>query len=253
MAGFPLVPTVPKDASRDGPRICCKRTVLRLLARLWDARLARGCYPRPPAAHWTARGLDDRGGLITKRTTTAHVIREENHRAARPGSGALCGPARRRAWPRGRHARAGSGDTRPVRRAEENTPEFRRAGAPGGGGYGHGPRRWRRFLPDAGAGAARSTARGLLSTAHRAVRHAQRHGDRVDCYMGMPMASRGSAPRARHSPSRSAAWRSIASPRHVRPSGRGSSYCWADPDSRRVLRLPDQCRCPIRGTARAST
>ena len=111
---------------------------------------------------------------------------------------------------------------------EANSPEWRRAGVPGGGGYG--------------------TARGMVAlyqmmlaggvlggariVSPRTLQYAIRNwtGDRVDEYMGMPM-HRGIGPHVRGETETIRGLGSFASPRTFGHGGVGTSYCWADPDS----------------------
>ncbi len=111
---------------------------------------------------------------------------------------------------------------------DNNTPEWRRAGIPGGGAYG--------------------TARGMVAlyqmmlaggelNGHRLVsprtlQYAIRNwtGDRVDEFMGMPM-HRGIGPHLRGTTETIRGMGSVASPRTFGHGGVGTSYCWADPDS----------------------
>ncbi len=97
-----------------------------------------------------------------------------------------------------------------VRRAEENTVEFRRAGSPAGGGYATA-RAMAAFYQMMASG---GTLNGVRLLSPRLVEYVTRNytGERVDGYMGMPM-HRGLGP-------------------HVRgTTDTSSSYCWADPES----------------------
>jgi CubicO group peptidase (beta-lactamase class C family) len=115
-----------------------------------------------------------------------------------------------------------------VRRTEENNPEFRRAGTPGGGGYATA-RGMATFYQMLLAGGALGGAR-ILSP--RTIQYVTRNvtGDRVDAYMGMPM-HRGLGPHLRGTTDTIRGLGSLASPRTFGHGGVGSSYCWADPDS----------------------
>ena len=118
--------------------------------------------------------------------------------------------------------------TAQVRRSEENNPEFRRAGTPGGGGYATA-RGMATFYQMLLAGGALGGAR-ILSP--RMIQYVTRNvtGDRVDAYMGMPM-HRGLGPHLRGTTDTIRGLGSLASPRTFGHGGVGSSYCWADPDS----------------------
>lgn len=119
-------------------------------------------------------------------------------------------------------------DGRPVKRADENNARFRRAGTPGGGGYGtaRAMAAFYQMLVNGGTLAGRR----LLST--RTIQYVLRNytGDRVDGYMGMPM-HRGLGPHLRGTTDTIRGLGSLASPRTFGHGGVGSSYCWADPDS----------------------
>ena len=119
-------------------------------------------------------------------------------------------------------------DGRPVKRADDNTPRFRRAGSPGGGGYGtaRAMAAFYQMLLNGGTLAGRR----LLSP--RTIAYVLRNytGERVDGYMGMPM-HRGLGPHLRGTTDTIRGLGSLASPRTFGHGGVGSSYCWADPDS----------------------
>jgi len=117
---------------------------------------------------------------------------------------------------------------RQVTRAEENNPEFRRAGTPGGGGYATA-RAMAAFYQMMAHGGELNGKR-LLSP--RMVGYVTRNftGDRVDGYMGMPM-HRGLGPHSRGTTETIRGLGALASPRAFGHGGVGSSYCWADPDS----------------------
>ena len=119
-------------------------------------------------------------------------------------------------------------DGRPVKRADENNARFRRAGTPGGGGYGtaRAMAAFYQMLVNGGTLAGRR----LLST--RTIQYVLRNytGDRVDGHMGMPM-HRGLGPHSRGTGITIRGLGSLASPRTFGHGGVGSSYCWADPDS----------------------
>jgi CubicO group peptidase (beta-lactamase class C family) len=119
-------------------------------------------------------------------------------------------------------------DGRPVKRADDNNARFRRAGSPGGGGYGtaRAMAAFYQMLLNGGA----LDGRRLLS--RRTIAYVLRNytGDRVDGYMGMPM-HRGLGPHLRGTTDTIRGLGSLASPRTFGHGGVGSSYCWADPDS----------------------
>ena len=119
-------------------------------------------------------------------------------------------------------------DGRPVKRADENTARFRRAGSPGGGGYAtaRAMAAFYQMLLNGGA----LNGRRLLSP--RTIAYVLRNytADRVDGYMGMPM-HRGLGPHLRGTTDTIRGLGSLASPRTFGHGGVGSSYCWADPDS----------------------
>jgi len=125
------------------------------------------------------------------------------------------------------HERAADG-TGQVKRADENNVEFRRAGTPGGGGYGTA-RAMAAFYQMMLQGGALAGARIL---APRTIGYVTRNftGDRVDGYMGMPM-HRGLGPHSRGTTDTIRGLGSLASPRTFGHGGVGSSYCWGDPDS----------------------
>jgi CubicO group peptidase (beta-lactamase class C family) len=119
-------------------------------------------------------------------------------------------------------------DGRPVKRADENNARFRRAGSPGGGGYGtaRAMAGFYQMLLNGGTLAGRR----LLSPRTLAYVLRNYTGDRVDGYMGMPM-HRGLGPHLRGTTDTIRGLGSLASPRTFGHGGVGSSYCWADPDS----------------------
>src|SRR5882672_8546604 len=115
-----------------------------------------------------------------------------------------------------------------VRRSEDNSPEARRAGRPGGGGYATArgmAALYQMLLAGGQLGGAR-----VLSP--RTIAYVTRNytGDRVDGNMGMPM-HRGLGPHLRGTTDTIRGLGSLASPRTFGHGGVGSSYCWADPDS----------------------
>jgi CubicO group peptidase (beta-lactamase class C family) len=117
---------------------------------------------------------------------------------------------------------------RAVRRTEENTARSRRAGSPGGGGYGTAAGMAALYQMLLGGGAL--GGRRVLSP--RTIVYALRNytADRVDGYMGMPM-HRALGPHLRGTTDTIRGLGALASPRTFGHGGVGSSYCWADPDS----------------------
>ena len=118
--------------------------------------------------------------------------------------------------------------SRQVTRAEENNPQFRRAGTPGGGGYATA-RAMAAFYQMMAHG---GTLNGVRLLSPRMVSYVTRNvtGDRVDGYMGMPM-HRGLGPHSRGTTDTIRGLGALAAPRVFGHGGVGSSYCWADPDS----------------------
>jgi len=176
------------------------------------------------AAHWVAAVLIE---ALTK-TDFRDFIRENVVEPLGLGNELYVG------LPTERHARAGdmhepSADGgRQVRLEDANTPEFRRAGQPSGGGYATA-RAMATFYQMLVQGGRLGGVR-LLSP--RMVAYVTRNftGDRVDGNMGMPM-HRGLGPHVRGSTETIRGLGSLASPRTFGHGGVGSSYCWADPDS----------------------
>src|SRR5499433_4561671 len=118
--------------------------------------------------------------------------------------------------------------SRQVTRTEENNPQFRRAGTPGGGGYATA-RAMAAFYQMMAHG---GTLNGVRLLSPRMVSYVTRNvtGDRVDGYMGMPM-HRGLGPHSRGTTDTIRGLGALAAPRVFGHGGVGSSYCWADPDS----------------------
>jgi len=117
---------------------------------------------------------------------------------------------------------------RQLPRAENNTEAFRRAGVPGGGGYGTA-RAMAAFYQMLLAG---GNLHGTRLLSPRLVQYVTRNftGDRVDGYMGMPM-HRGLGPHLRGTTDTVRGLGSLASARTFGHGGVGSSYCWGDPAS----------------------
>jgi CubicO group peptidase (beta-lactamase class C family) len=181
-------------------------------------------YYHGRAAHWVAAVLIE---ALTK-TDYRAFIREQVIEPLGLGDELFVGlPDAHHERATDMHEPAASGGGQ-IRRAEENNPEFRRAGTPGGGGYASA-RAMVAFYQMLAAGGILN-GRRLLSP--RMVRYVTRSvtGDRVDGYMGMPM-HRALGPHVRGTTESIRGLGTIASPRTFGHGGVGSSYCWADPDS----------------------
>ena len=177
------------------------------------------------AAHWVAAVLIE---ALTK-TDYRAFIREQVIEPLGLGDELFVGlPDARHERAADMHEPAASGAGQ-VKRAEENNPEFRRAGTPGGGGYASA-RAMAAFYQMLAAG---GTLNGKRLLSSRMVQYVTRSvtGDRVDGYMGMPM-HRALGPHVRGTTESIRGLGTIASPRTFGHGGVGSSYCWADPDSR---------------------
>lgn len=136
--------------------------------------------------------------------------------------------------PEDQHARAvdmhaphsNAKDLKPV--DENNSALWRRAGAPGGGGYAsaRGMAAFYQMLLQGG------TLNGVRVLSPAVIRYATRNftGDRVDHYVGMPM-HRGLGPHLRGTTPTIRGLGSLATPTTFGHGGVGSSYCWADPES----------------------
>jgi CubicO group peptidase (beta-lactamase class C family) len=136
--------------------------------------------------------------------------------------------------PDGQHARSvdmhepSADGTRQVKRADENTAAFRRAGVPSSGGYATA-RAMAAFYQMMLAG---GRLNGVRLFSPRMIQYVTRNitGDMVDAYMGMPM-HRGLGPHLRGNTDTIRGLGALASPRTFGHGGVGSSYCWGDPDS----------------------
>ena len=176
------------------------------------------------AAHWTAAAMIE---AVTK-TDYRAFIRDNISEPLGLGRELFVG------LPDAEHGRAvdmhepSADGSRLVKRAEENVPEFRRAGTPGGGGYAtaRAMATFYQMLLQGG------TLNGKRLLSPRTIEYVTRNftGDRVDGYMGMPM-HRGLGPHVRGTTETIRGLGAIASPRTFGHGGVGSSYCWADPDS----------------------
>lgn len=112
--------------------------------------------------------------------------------------------------------------------ADNNAPEWRKGGAPGGAGYGTAralAALYQMMLADGTLGGVR-----LLSP--RTLQYAIRNhtADRVDEFMGMPM-HRGLGPHLRGTTDTIRGLGAFAHPHAFGHGGVGTSYCWGDPDS----------------------
>ena len=216
--GFPNA-DVPKEAWQDHDLL--RRTVCGFTLE-WTPGSRVHYHGR--AAHWTAAAMIE---ALTK-TDYRAFIREHIAEPLGVGRELFVGLAD------AEHGRAvdmhepSADGTRPVKRAEENTAEFRRAGTPAGGGYATA-RAMAAFYQMMLQG---GTLNGTRLLSPRTVQYVTRNftADRVDAYMGMPM-HRGLGPHSRGLTDTIRGLGSIASPRTFGHGGVGSSYCWGDPDS----------------------
>jgi CubicO group peptidase (beta-lactamase class C family) len=112
--------------------------------------------------------------------------------------------------------------------ADANSPAWRKAGAPGGAGYGTARAMAALYQMMLNGGELNGTR--LVSP--RMLQYAIRNhtGDRVDEFMGMPM-HRGLGPHLRGTTENVRGLGGLASPRAFGHGGVGTSYCWGDPDS----------------------
>lgn len=215
-AGFPNA-DVPKAAWEDHELL--RRTVSEFTLE-WTPGSRVHYHSR--AAHWVAAVLIE----ASSKTDYRAFIREQVVEPLGLGDELFVGlPDARHARAVDMHEPAAGGQ---VTRAEENNPEFRRAGTPGGGGYATA-RAMAAFYQMLAAG---GTLAGRRLLSPRMVQYVTRNvtGERVDGYMGMPM-HRGLGPHVRGTTESIRGLGSIASPRTFGHGGVGSSYCWADPDS----------------------
>jgi len=217
-AGFPNA-DVPREAWEDHELL--RRAVCRFTLE-WTPGSRLHYHSR--SAHWTAAAMIE---AITK-TDYRAFVREHVIEPLGLGGELFVGlPDARHAGAADMHEPAPDGG-RQVRREEENQPAFRRAGTPGGGGYGTA-RAMAAFYQMMLNGGRLAGVR-LLSP--RTVQYVTRDftGDMVDSYMGMPM-HRGLGPHLRGASDTIRGLGSLASPRTFGHGGVGSSYCWGDPDS----------------------
>ncbi len=141
------------------------------------------------------------------------------------------------------HEPAGAGETndevRPI--AGNNSPQWRRAGMPGAGGYATARAMailYQMMLNDGALGAGRVVGKRTLQYAIR-----NWTDDRVDEFMGMPM-HRGLGPHLRGATPTVRGLGALASPGTFGHGGVGSSYCWADPESGVSFAYLTNCRVP---------
>jgi len=217
-AGFPNA-DVPKAAWEDHELL--RRTVCGFTLE-WTPGSRVFYHGR--AAHWTAAALVE---AVTK-TDYRVFIRDEVIGPLGLGRDLFVG------LPDAEHGRAvdmhepAPDGRRQVKRVDESNAEFRRAGTPGGGGYGTA-RALAAFYQMLVHGGMLNGVR-LLSP--HTVAYVTRNftGDRLDGYMGMPM-HRGLGPHSRGTTDTVRGLGALASPRVFGHGGVGSSYCWGDPDS----------------------
>jgi CubicO group peptidase (beta-lactamase class C family) len=217
-AGFPNA-DVPKAAWEDHELL--RRTVCGFTLE-WTPGSRVFYHGR--AAHWTAAALVE---AVTK-TDYRVFIRDEVIGPLGLGRDLFVG------LPDAEHGRAvdmhepAPDGRRQVKRVDESNAEFRRAGTPGGGGYGtaRALAAFYQMLVHGG------TLNGVRLLSPRTVAYVTRNftGDRVDGYMGMPM-HRGLGPHSRGTTDTVRGLGALASPRVFGHGGVGSSYCWGDPDS----------------------
>jgi CubicO group peptidase (beta-lactamase class C family) len=132
-----------------------------------------------------------------------------------------------------------TGGARPI--PEVNTASWKRAGAPGAGGYATAAGMAAFYQALLGGGAlGRKRFAGPRTLAY-AIRDWT--GDMVDTYMGMPM-HRGIGPHLRGHEATIRGLGSFASPTTFGHGGVGSSYCWADPESGVSFAYLTNCRVP---------
>jgi CubicO group peptidase (beta-lactamase class C family) len=112
--------------------------------------------------------------------------------------------------------------------ADANTADWRKAGAPGGAGYGTARAMAALYQMMLNGG----ELNGTRIVGPRMLQYAIRNhtGDRVDEFMGMPM-HRGLGPHIRGTTENVRGLGGFASPRAFGHGGVGTSYCWGDPDS----------------------
>jgi CubicO group peptidase (beta-lactamase class C family) len=112
--------------------------------------------------------------------------------------------------------------------AEPNTAEWRKAGAPGGAGYGTARAMAALYQMMLAGGELGGTRLVSPRTLQYAIRN--HTGDRVDEFMGMPM-HRGLGPHLRGTTENIRGLGGFANPGVFGHGGVGTSYCWGDPQS----------------------
>ncbi len=125
--------------------------------------------------------------------------------------------------------------------AENNSEAWRRAGAPGAGGYATARAMvalYQMMLQGGELGGTRLLGPRTLAYAIR-----NWTGDMPDGYMGMPM-HRGIGPHLRGTTETIRGLGSFASPTTFGHGGVGSSYCWGDPESGVSFAYLTNCRIP---------
>jgi CubicO group peptidase (beta-lactamase class C family) len=125
--------------------------------------------------------------------------------------------------------------------ADTDNDTWKRAGAPGGGGYGTARGMvalYQMMLAGGTLGGARVLSPRTIQFALR-----NRTGDRVDEYMGMPM-HRALGPHLRGLTNNVRGMGALAAPETFGHGGVGSSYCWADPTSGVSFAYITNCRIP---------
>ena len=216
-AGFPSA-QVPKEAWTDHDLL---RQVVCDFALEWEPGSRMVYHPLP--AHWVAAAIIE---AVAGRDFR-HFIRDEVLEPIGLGAELFVGlPEPHQGRAADMHDPVDGADH--VKRSDENTPEFRAAGVPGGGGYGTA-RAMAAFYQMMLAG---GRLNGVRLISPRTVEYVTRNhtGDRIDEYMGMPM-HRGIGPHSRGTTVAIRGLGSLASPRTFGHGGVGSSYCWADPES----------------------
>ena len=217
-AGFPNA-DVPKEAWDDHELL--RRTVGGFTLE-WTPGSRLHYHSR--AAHWTAAALIE---AVTK-TDYRSFIRENVVAPLGLGDELFVGvPDAQQERTVDMHEPSADG-MRQIKRADENNAAFRRAGTPGGGGYGTARAMAAFYQMMLGDG----RLHGVRLLSPRTVQYVTRNvtGDMVDGYMGMPM-HRGLGPHVRGATDTIRGLGALASPRTFGHGGVGSSYCWADPDS----------------------
>lgn len=137
------------------------------------------------------------------------------------------------------HAPDAAGKLAPL--ADRNTPAFKKAGIPGGGGYATA-RGMVAFYQMMLAG---GTIGGQRIVGPRTLSYAIRNwtGDMFDHAMNQPM-HRGLGPHLRGTTPTIRGLGSFASPGTFGHGGAGNSYCWADPESGVSFAYQTNCRIP---------